>query len=68
MAKASVNLGARGQVYHHDFSMMVENDPEVRVVKCKRKMRGMLYYYELQKVPISNVELPKVEMSDAELP
>lgn len=47
MRRASVNLGARGQVYHHDFSLLVEQDPEVRVVKRKRKMRGMLYYYEL---------------------
>lgn len=47
LQKASVNLGARGQVYHHDYSSLVENDPEVRVVKKKRKVRGMLYYYEL---------------------
>ena len=48
--KASVNLGARGQVYHHDFAHLVENDPDVRVVKCKRKLRGMIYYYELQRL------------------
>lgn len=47
MRKASVNLGARGQVYHHDFARMIEEDPTVKVVKVKRKMRGLLYYYEL---------------------
>ena len=47
MQKASVNLGARGQVYHHDFSYLIENDPEVKVIKKKRKMRGMIFYYEL---------------------
>lgn len=47
LRKASVNLGARGQVYNHDFAHMIENDPEVRIVKRKRKVRGMLYYYEL---------------------
>ena len=50
LRKASVNLGARGQVYHHDFAGIIEADPEVRVVKRKRKIRGMLYYYELQKL------------------
>ena len=50
MRKASVNLGARGQVYHHDFAGMIEEDPTVRVIKSKRRMRGMLYYYELQKI------------------
>jgi SAM-dependent methyltransferase len=48
--KASVNLGARGQIYHHDFSLMIDQDPEVRIIKHKRKMRGMIYYYELQKL------------------
>ena len=47
MRKASVNLGARGQVYHHDFARMIEDDPTVKVLKSKRKMRGLLYYYEL---------------------
>ena len=47
MQKASVNLGARGQIYHHDFSRMIEEDPELRVLKSKRKMRGLLYYYEI---------------------
>ena len=58
--KASVNLGARGQIYHHDFKEMVENDPEVRVVKSKRKMRGMIYYYELEKLdePVQEVTEP----------
>lgn len=50
MRKASVNLGARGQVYHFDFEHLVEQDPEVRVVKVKRKMKGKLYYYELIKI------------------
>ena len=48
--KASVNLGARGQIYHHDFAHLVENDPDVKVVKRKRKLRGMIYYYELQRL------------------
>ena len=33
MRKASVNLGARGQVYHTDFEYLIRNDPEVRIVK-----------------------------------
>jgi hypothetical protein len=24
LRKASVNLGARGQVYHHDFALLIE--------------------------------------------
>ena len=47
MRKAVVNLGARGQVYHHDFADLIENDPEVQIVKRKRKLQGMVYYYEL---------------------
>ena len=50
MRKSSVNLGARGQVYHHDWEKIVDEDPEVRVVKKKRKHRGMLYFYVLEKV------------------
>ena len=42
MRKASVNLGARGQVYHHDFDNMIRSDPDVKLVKQKRRMRGML--------------------------
>ena len=50
MRKASVNLGARGQIYHNDYSLLINDDPEVRIIKCKRKMRGMIYYYELEKL------------------
>ena len=50
LRKSSVNLGARGQVYHHDYAHMIERDPEVRVVKQKRKVRGLVYYYELEKL------------------
>ena len=50
LRRASVNLGARGQVYHHDFSNLIESDPEVMVVKGKRYKKGMLYFYVLQKV------------------
>ena len=50
LRKASVNLGARGQVYHFDYSHLLENDPEIRIVKKKRKVRGMIYYYELEKL------------------
>jgi hypothetical protein len=50
MLRCSVNLSARAQIYHHDYSKLVENDPEVKVVKKKRKRRGMIYYYELQKL------------------
>lgn len=42
LRKASLNLGARGQVYHHDFETMLEGDPDIKVVKKKRKLRGML--------------------------
>jgi len=50
MLKLSVNMSARAQFYHHDFSKLVENDPEVKVVKKKRHRRGMVYSYELQKL------------------
>ena len=56
VAKASVNLGARGQVYHHDYVSLIENDPDVIVVKRKRKQNGMLYYYELRKKDVSQEE------------
>ena len=50
MRKAELNLGARGQIYHYNFDDLVANDPEVRVLKAKRKMRGMIYIYVLEKV------------------
>ena len=50
MRKATLNLGARGQVYHTDFEKLVENDPQIKVIKCKRKLKGMLYYYVLEKI------------------
>jgi ubiquinone/menaquinone biosynthesis C-methylase UbiE len=50
MLKLSVNMSARAQFYHHDFSKLVENDPEVKVVKKLRHRRGMVYSYELQKL------------------
>lgn len=50
MVRCSVNMSARAQFYHHDFSELVENDPEIKVLKAKRKRRGMIYYYELQKI------------------
>ena len=49
MRKATLNLGARGQVYHRDYSKLFESDPEVKVVEKKRKHRGMLYIYILEK-------------------
>lgn len=50
MLKCSVNMSARAQFYHHDFAHLIESDPEVRVMKKKRKRRGMIYYYELQRI------------------
>ena len=50
MRKAELNLGARGQIYHHDFAKMIEQDGEVRVLSEKRKLRGMIYSYVLEKV------------------
>lgn len=50
LRKASINLGARGQVYHHDFAGLIENDPEIKVLQKKRKKKGMIYFYVLQKV------------------
>ena len=49
LRKASLNLGARGQIYHHDFAAMLENDPDLKVIEKKRKHRGMLYFYILEK-------------------
>ena len=50
MRKSSVNLGARGQIYHHDWEKMIEGDDEVKVIKKKRRNRGMVYFYVLEKV------------------
>ena len=50
MRRASFNLGARGQIYHFNFENMVQKDPEVKVIKEKRKFNGMLYYYVLEKL------------------
>jgi ubiquinone/menaquinone biosynthesis C-methylase UbiE len=50
MLKCSVNMSARAQFYHHDFAKIVEADHDVKVVKRKRKRRGMIYCYELQKL------------------
>lgn len=47
--KAEINLFARGQFYHYDFSKLIENDPEVSILEKKRLQRGMLYYYVLKK-------------------
>jgi hypothetical protein len=44
-----VNLGARGQIYHHDFVNLIEKDEEIEVVEKKRARNGMLYYYVLKK-------------------
>jgi ubiquinone/menaquinone biosynthesis C-methylase UbiE len=49
LRKASVNLGARGQIYHHDFSSLIDNDSSVEVVEKKRLKSGMLYFYVLKK-------------------
>ena len=49
MRRATLNLGARGQVYHFDFENMIRNDTEVKVVKHKRKFKGMVYFYVLEK-------------------
>ena len=61
MGKASVNLGARGQVYHHDYASMIEKDPEITVIKKIRKQNGMLYYYELRK---NHPEKPEEKLED----
>lgn len=50
MRMISINMSARAQFYHHDYSLLVENDPEVKVIKRKRYRRGMVYSYELQKL------------------
>lgn len=50
MLRLSVNMSARAQFYHHDYSKLIENDPEVKVIRRKRYRRGMVYSYELQKL------------------
>ena len=50
MRKATLNLGARGQVYHTDWEKLIEADPDVKVLKCKRKLQGMLYVYIIEKL------------------
>ena len=39
MRKAELNLGARGQIYHWNFSKMIENDPDVKIIKEKNQFR-----------------------------
>ena len=48
-----MNLGARAQVYHHDFDRLVTNNPKLKVVKRKREFHGQIYYYELERLPES---------------
>ena len=50
MRKAELALGARGQQFHIDFEQMFENDPEVKIVAGKRRMRGMIYSFVLEKI------------------
>ena len=49
LQKGSVNLGVRGQIYHHDYEELIADDPEVTILTKERMRRGMIYYYVIQK-------------------
>jgi len=47
---AIINFSTRGQVYLHNYGKLIERDNEVKVIKKKRKMKGKVYYYVLEKL------------------
>ncbi len=44
------HLENSGQTIHLDWHSLIKKDPEVRVIKQKRKINGRLYSYELEKI------------------
>lgn len=47
---AENELVKRGQVLFYDYDNLVLNDPEVKVIKRKRKLAGNFYFYVLEKL------------------
>lgn len=40
----------RGQVLFYNYEKFIENDPEVKILKKKRRLHGKLYFYVLEKL------------------
>ena len=47
--KANNQLHESGQILIRDWDKLILNDPEVEVIKAKRRINGKIYYYELRK-------------------
>lgn len=43
-------LSQRGEVLIHNFDRVIKNDPDVRIIKQKRKLNGKIYFYVLEKL------------------
>jgi len=40
----------RGQVLFYNYQKLIDNDPDVKIIKKKRKLHGKLYFYVLEKL------------------
>ena len=50
LRNAQGELKNSGQVLFYNYDKFVLNDPDVKVLKNKRKLHGRLYYYVLEKL------------------
>jgi hypothetical protein len=50
MKRAQQEFYQNGQILFYDYDKLIMNDPEVKVIKRKRKINGNLYFYVLEKV------------------
>ena len=50
LRNADIELKNSGQVLFYNYDNFLLNDPDVKVLKNKRKLHGRLYYYVLEKL------------------
>lgn len=50
ISNALHEFNERGQHLYRNWDNMILNDPSVKIIKNKRMMNGILYYYELEKM------------------
>jgi methyltransferase OMS1 len=50
LKRAEKELYDNGQILFINYDDLIMNDPDVKVLKRKRKLNGKLYYYVLEKV------------------
>jgi len=48
--KAKDEFYNRGQVLFYNYEKFIEKDPEVKIIKKKRKLHGKLFYYVIEKL------------------